>query len=231
MKRQIRRGCFETNSSSQHSLVVMKKGGHYTSDEILRDIWLHEGGVWDIYEFRLEFGRSPYRALWTFSEKWRYACASLVKEYNDETYKTLEALAFKHIPGLKKIKLPTETRYVSNMENCADKYFRSHGMTEKELIDFLNQKEKDWDIPEIEYWEDNAGDFGYKAPYTGYVDENFLGEFLKQEKLSLEEFLTNKKYVIIQDGDEYDYFGEMKAAGLINTDAIDHEIPNYEEDD
>lgn len=230
MKRQIRRGVFESNSSSQHSLVVMKNGDHYTSDEILRDIWLHDG-VWNIYESRLEFGRSPYRALWTFSEKWRYACASLVKEYNDEVYKSLEALAFKYVPGLKKIKLPTETRWVSNVENCDDKYSRSHGMTETELIEFLSQKEKDWNIPEIEYWEDAAGDFRYEAPYTGYTDEDFLSGFLKQENLSLEEFLTNKKYVIIQDGDEYDYFGEMKAAGLINTDAIDHEVPDYEEND
>ena len=91
----------------------------------------------------------------------------------------------------------------------------------------MSQKEKSWNIPEIEYWEDSVRDFRYEAPYTGYVDEDFLSGFLKQENLSLEEFLTNKKYVIIQDGDEYDYFGEMKAAGLINTDAIDHEYPDY----
>ena len=104
-------------------------------------------------------------------------------------------------------------------------------MTEAGLIEFLSQKEKDWNIPEIEYWGDLVGNFRYEAPYTGYVDENFLSGFLKQENLSLEEFLTNKKYVIIQDGDEYDYFGEMKAVGLINTDAIDHEVPDYEEND
>ena len=37
MKRQIRRGCFETNSSSQHSLCIMKKDEHYTPEEILYD--------------------------------------------------------------------------------------------------------------------------------------------------------------------------------------------------
>ena len=40
MKRQIRRGVFETNSSSQHSLCIMKKDEHYTPDEIARDFYL-----------------------------------------------------------------------------------------------------------------------------------------------------------------------------------------------
>ena len=40
MKRQIRTNVFETNSSSQHSLCVMKKDEHYTSEEILKDFYL-----------------------------------------------------------------------------------------------------------------------------------------------------------------------------------------------
>ena len=228
MRRQIRRGVFESNSSSQHSLVVMKKGNHYTSDEILRDIWLHDG-VWDIYHDDLEFGRSPYRALWTFEEKWYYACASLVNEYNDETYKTLEALAFKYIPGLKEIKLPTDTGCIARKGlHPDDSYDNDYGKTEEELIEYLDQKAKEWNMSGITYWEDSVGYFRFRKPYTGYTDEHFLSRFLGYENLSLEEFLTNKKYVIIQDGDEYDYFGEMKAAGLINTDAIDHEVPDYE---
>ena len=40
MKRQIRRGVFETNSSSQHSLCIMKKDEHYTPDEVAKDFYL-----------------------------------------------------------------------------------------------------------------------------------------------------------------------------------------------
>lgn len=40
MKRQIRRGVFETNSSSQHSLCIMKNDEHYTPDEIAKDFYL-----------------------------------------------------------------------------------------------------------------------------------------------------------------------------------------------
>ena len=40
MKRQIRRGVFETNSSRQHSLCIMKKDEHYTPDETAKDFYL-----------------------------------------------------------------------------------------------------------------------------------------------------------------------------------------------
>ena len=40
LKRQIRRGVFETNSSSQHSLCIMKNDEHYTPDEIAKDFYL-----------------------------------------------------------------------------------------------------------------------------------------------------------------------------------------------
>lgn len=34
----------------------------------------------------------------------------------------------------------------------------------------------------------------------GRVDENILTGFLKRENITLEEFLINKKYIVIQDG-------------------------------
>ena len=40
MKRQIRRGVFETNSSSQHSICIMKNDEHYTPDEFAKDFFL-----------------------------------------------------------------------------------------------------------------------------------------------------------------------------------------------
>ena len=40
--KQIRRGVFETNSSSMHSLTVMKRNDKYTPEEILDGIWLYD---------------------------------------------------------------------------------------------------------------------------------------------------------------------------------------------
>lgn len=224
MKRQIRRGVFESNSSSQHSLVVMKNDDHYTAQEILKGLYIQKDGVWDVCG--LDFGRELFRALGTFKMKWLYACASLVEEYNDDAYKELEALAFKYVPGLKRIELPMTTTCIINKDLEENKDYE-YGKTEEELNKYLEQKEKNWGIETIEYWEDRHGNFCFSIPYTGQTDEPFLQRFLEHEKLSLEEYLTNRKYVIIQDGDEYCYWQDMKNAGLVNSDAIDHEYPDY----
>lgn len=57
----------------------------------------------------------------------------------------------------------------------------------------------------------------------GYVDEDILTPFLNDEGISLKEFLTNKKYVVIVDGDEYCIWNSMKEAGIINMDEIEKE--------
>lgn len=237
MKRQIRKSVFETNSSSMHSLTVMKIDSKYTTNEIMEDLWLRddketgeEDCVWHIWnEDDLYFGRSPFRALGTFKEKWLYACASLVNNYNDDTYKELEAIAMKYIPNLKKIELPKTTGSFANKDSDKFKdseYYQKNGKTEKELQEYLNQKAEDWEweIEEIDYWSSSDGNWWYyDMPYTGGVDNCILGGFLKHEGITLEEYLINKKYVVIQDGDEYGYWDDMKKAGLINLNAIDHE--------
>lgn len=233
MKRQVRRCVFETNSSSQHSLCIMKKSEHYTPEEISEEFYLYldeetgERAVWDIWDNDLEFGRSPFRALGTFKDKWLYACASLVRHYNDDTYKELLALALKYVPGLKKIKIPMISDSIADKddeEHGNTEYFQEYGKTEEELVEYLMKKEKEWGF-EVNYWKSSSGYWKYDRPFTGYVDENVLSGFLEKEGITLEEYLTNKKYVVIQDGDEYGYFGDMKRSGLINLDAIDHEYP------
>ena len=234
MKRQVRRGVFESNSSSMHSLAIMKRNDRYTSEEILEDIYLHddrqtgeEDCVWEPYDRDMEFGRSPFRALGTFKDKWLYACASLVRDYNDDTYKELVALAMKYIPNLKKIKMPMNSDSFADKddeENKDSEYAQEYGKTEDELVEYLMEKEEKWGI-EINYWKTSKGYWRFDKPYTGYVDENILSGFLKKEGITLEEYLINKRYVVIVDGDEYGYFGDMKRAGLINLDAIDHEYP------
>lgn len=236
MKRQIRRGVFETNSSSMHSLTVMKRDEKYTPEEILEDLYLYDDRdtgekdcVWSFYDHDLEFDRMPFRVLGTFATKWMYACASLVREYNDDAYKKLATIAFKYVPNLKTIDLPTVTRDFPNKDAEQSKqvsdslYYQEYGKTEKEFLEYLSQKEDELGV-EIEYWlTDNEKYWCYDIPYTGRVDEDILSGFLQKEGISLEEFLTNKKYVVIQDGDEYCYWQDMKKSGLVNMDIIDHE--------
>lgn len=235
MKRQIRRGVFETNSSSQHSFCVMKTDEHYTSDEIAQNFYLGKNTetgenncVWLIWDDDIEFGRSPFRALGNFHDKWLYACASLVHEYNDDVYKELLSLALKYVPGLRKIELPEIRESIINKTSPANKdneYAQKYGKTEDEFNKYLKQKEKEMGIDLTKDCSAYNGYFHYYKPCTGHVDENVLEGFLEKEKISLEEYLTNKKYVVIQDGDEYCYWSDMKKAGLVNMGAIDHEYP------
>lgn len=216
-----------------HSLVVMKKANTYSKDEILDGFYLfddketgEEDCVWKIRDDDLEFGRSPFRSLGTFHDKWLYACASLVSEYKDDIYNELEKIALQHVPGLKRIELPLTIEHIAdkNNENFQDDdYYQKYGKTEDELKKYLEQKENDWGI-EINYWESN-GYWRFEKPYAGYVDEDMLSGFLKKEDISIEEFLMNKRYVVIQDGDEYCYWEDIKDTGLINMDIIDHEYP------
>ena len=105
-----------------------------------------------------------------------------------------------------------------------DEFVQEYGKTEDELNEYFNQKGEKWGVDSIDYYE-NKGRFYFEEPYTGYVDENILSGFLERENISLEEYLTNKKYVVIQDGDETCYWNDMKKTGLVNMDIIDYEYP------
>ena len=87
-KYQIRKCCFETDSSSMHSLVVTKKNSNIrmTQEEIRHEFYLDapwhkerhkndEKEVVKIDPWDNEFGRSPFNVLVTFRDKLAYAIA------------------------------------------------------------------------------------------------------------------------------------------------------------
>ena len=122
--------------------------------------------------------------------------------------------------------MPLTTESIPNKDyqkSERNNYYQEYGKTEDELTEYLLAKEKEWNI-EIDYWESN-GYWCFEKPYIGYVDEDILGGFLQKENITIEEFLLNKRYVVIQDGDEYCYWSDIKDTGLINMDIIDHEYP------
>lgn len=88
MKYQIRKGCFETNSSSMHSLIVTKKNSNVrmTQEEIRDEFYLNEDWYKDRHKndekeiVKIDpwdnvFGRSPFTVLTTFRDKLCYAVA------------------------------------------------------------------------------------------------------------------------------------------------------------
>ena len=74
MKFAIRRGVFETNSSSSHSMCIQNNATDDCMDteHIINDL-LNGRGVWKIKDN--SYGRSPFRFLNKFSEKVLYAVA------------------------------------------------------------------------------------------------------------------------------------------------------------
>jgi len=57
-----------------------------------------------------------------------------------------------------------------------------------------------------------------------------LKNFLKKKDISLKEFLSNKKYKIIIDGDEYWAWESLKRTGLIDLSQIVEEYPGEDDD-
>ena len=73
-------------------------------------------------------------------------------------------------------------------------------------------------LPKMYDWETDNKTISY-----GSVDEDILSPFLEKENVSLNEFLTNKKYVVIVDGDEYCIWDSLKNSGLVNVNEIEKE--------
>lgn len=223
MKRQIRRGCFETNSSSMHSLVVTKEDSHFTPKECEDSVWVWNGKLHMDLSGEMEFERSPFDVLRSFNDKLRYAIASLCGGYckREDADKIFDE---QFLPIIKEV-LP-EVCEVEFREGERHVFYDDDG----------NEIEPKWDHQTMEpYYIDKNGkkkeaddEWIEDGRDYGYVDHQSVGllkGFLKNEGITLKEFLTNKKYIVIIDGDETDTFGKLKKAKLINTDEIVRQYP------
>lgn len=175
MKKIVRCGTFETNSSSSHSLVVTKSSDVFTPEEIRENFWVDKDRLIWMGSYRLDFGRNPNAPLVSFADKLRYLIATYCNS-NPEKIDELLSIVQKYVPEVKGFKF--DLTYNGN--RC----------------------------------------------YYGSIDHQSMGivrSYIEKHNLSLEEFLINKKYIIILDGDEYDMWGTMKESGLVNLDFIEEE--------
>lgn len=216
---QIRRGCFETNSSSMHSIVVTKNDDHYPN-EYYKDIYLTKNNELRFYSSDLIFGRSPFEVLDTFERKLAYAIASFCNSSDPEATAKYGAefdrIAKKYIPDFEGFSFDEihETIYLDKDGNEIPWtkliWTRKKGTKENkhyyydENDELIEAKKTD-----EEYVYNDYGDIDHQSA-------GLLQSFLAKEKITLEEFLTNKKYVVIIDGDEYYVFEEMINANLID---------------
>ena len=100
---QIRKGVFETNSSSSHSIVITKEDKPL--DEMFEPKYMPKDGKLWLWGHELEFGRAPFAILNDWEGRLRYAIASKHDSMMDE----IEALCYKRIIGFKGFKFDKST--------------------------------------------------------------------------------------------------------------------------
>lgn len=229
MKTKIRYGCFETNSSSMHSICVTKNN-HFLKMEDFEDypehIYLHKDGEWNLAwdKEKLDFERYPFKFLCTFEEKVQFAIASLCggyikQEKRDEQFKLIVQAVQTINPNIKSIKLPKVEEEL---------YLDEKGeRIPASIVHYDSDTDKNFYILDGHKWHVTETDLYHKVPYYGYVDHQSSGlleEFLKSENITLVDFLGNRKYVVIISGDEYCDWQAFKYSGLINIANIEKEF-------
>lgn len=215
MKKTIRKGCFETNSSSMHSIVVTNETGENCFEF---DNW--NPTECTLYGDDVMFGRSPFEILNTVYDKARYAIADAGS--NEEKVDSIIALV-KEISGVDiKVRKRHECEY---HDKDGNRYwdFQVEWVTDPEDPGMeypVLSKEKDLSPDkqtqlEFKEWEE----------YPGYVDhqsQGLLDRFFAKEGITMKDFLLNKRYFVIIDGDEYCVFDDMCKTGIIDQRKIDH---------
>ena len=175
---QIRRNVFETNSSSSHSLIMMKNDkplpqfiepGYYVNDK----------GEINFWEDDLEFGRAPFNMLVDWYHRLCYVFATYADD--KETREKVEAICYSRIIGLTNIKFPKNS------------------------------------------WYNNT-------TYYGCIDHQSMGlleSFLKDNDISLEDFIFNDRYVVVIDGDEYCIFDTLRSLPIWDNKAVEKIMGTY----
>ncbi len=119
MKRQIRQGVFETNSSSIHSLVVKKDSAYYTEEEVRECVYVQENGKVDLRYEDMYFGRSPFQVLTSFGEKLQYVLASMCNYKGDSVYEEVKQVVRSYIPEF--VDFDTEPRLDTySIKHCSE---------------------------------------------------------------------------------------------------------------
>lgn len=187
---QIRANTFETNSSSSHSLIITDFDGKYTSEEIMKGIYLWEDKETRMHESDLEFYRSPFSLLATFESKSRYAIASSNGRLADE----VEKIWYKYIPNFNGFRFGMKTE--------------EYDYDKKEWVDLDEPK-----------------------PVYGGTDDYQIEGWLKSYNVSLEDFLTMRRYMVVCDGDEYREWYHILDSGLVDKSHIIHDSEKEAEEE
>ena len=248
MKYVMRESIWETNSSSMHSIVVTQNDVHIKPEEFSyrygehddcdNSMYLHNG-KWSLYGHAADgYGRSPFQILTSFEDKFKYAlCEYCGCYYGDEdefaeTYNMLVEIAKKIVPGLEDIDIYTKDVdiYLDEYGNqLRHKELRYVGWDEKNDRSLYTYTDENGNVHDAVMDEENY----LEVPAIGMVDHQSMGmlkNFIKDKGITLEEFLTNKKYSVVIDGDEICELDHLVKTGFINKDFIKESYSKSGED-
>lgn len=77
-----------------------------------------------------------------------------------------------------------------------------------------------WDEEKQKYVETDDDNPIYEY---GYTDDSMIEGWLKKYNVSVEDFLTMKRYIVVCDGDEYRTWDKVRDSGLMDTSHIIHD--------
>ena len=242
MKRTVRWHCHETNSSSQHAICVTKKRGHVTRKELTDKNYDNPENLW-IFKKEFEtcvdedFERWPFEILFTFHDKLRYAiCAYMGRLYPDDPefdeYQKMFKKIVRDLTGAElmlghPVDFPIYLDEDGNELRRRSLEYDHYDPETEETVYAYKDKNGEKHLAKLDEKYVN------EAPKIGMIDhqsDGLLQNFLKETGISLEEFLTNKKYIIVIDGDEYQSWKRYKTAGIIDTNNIEAEYTTYGND-
>ena len=84
----------------------------------------------------------------------------------------------------------------------------------------FDEKYQVWDEEKQKYVETDDDNPVYEY---GYTDDSMIEAWLKKYNVSVEDFLTMKRYVVVCDGDEYNTWDKVRNSGLMGTSHIIHD--------
>lgn len=217
----IRNSCFETNSSSMHSFIISKKNcGPYTEEEILKNLYLHNGRL-RLWNSELEFDRSPFRILTSFKDKLCFLIAEFCG-YNDDADNCFEneimPIIKKVCPSITSVKF--DKQYEEVYEDSNGNKYAAHECALSDYDDETGSYKRVYIQPdETEIPLTLCENEEAERNYYGYAESfGLLSSNLQKRNISIEEFLLNREYMIVIDGDEYNEFGNLLDSCIIHRD-------------
>lgn len=211
------RPSFETNSSSMHSIVLTNLDG----DSDKGNLFTWNDGKAHIWNSDITFERSPFHLLSTMKDKLYFAIAS----FTDDNEKIEEIREItREIFGCE-LKFPMED---------VEEYRRAdnHSWVSGYDVEWVTDPE-DNTKEVLVYKPDPSVELEYKEyqRIDGYIDHQSAGllqSFLKKHNVSLRDFITKAKYIVVIDGDEYYEFVNILKSGIVDLSKIKSQYPYNE---